>query len=233
MNLCKHIGLWSALLALPTVGQARAADYEPPIAIEEVPQYVPVEVGSGWYLRGDLTYNIDRTEPEFSNPFITDTSHTSFGGGGGVGYHFNDLIRGELNVAFLSKDSFDYDDGIDVLEFESQAWTGMANLYFDLGTFAGLTPYVGGGVGLLYSRNTLDGSSLGLAIDETDDGYKFAYSLGAGVNYKITKNTSVDLGYQFVSSPDTEYLNVTSEDVEVRDGLDFHQIKVGLRYDIW
>ena len=35
-----------------------AADYDPPIVIDAVDDYVPVEVGNGWYLRGDLGYSI-------------------------------------------------------------------------------------------------------------------------------------------------------------------------------
>ena len=35
---------------------ALAADYDPPIVIDAVDDYVPVEVGNGWYLRGDLGY---------------------------------------------------------------------------------------------------------------------------------------------------------------------------------
>ena len=36
---------------------ALAADYDPPIVIDQPVEEVPVEVGSGWYLRGDIGYN--------------------------------------------------------------------------------------------------------------------------------------------------------------------------------
>ncbi len=39
---------------------ALAADYDPPIYVDEAPEYVPVEVGSGWYLRGDVGYAFKR-----------------------------------------------------------------------------------------------------------------------------------------------------------------------------
>ena len=43
----------AAALPLP----AFAADYDPPIVVDQPVEEVPVEVGSGWYLRGDIGYN--------------------------------------------------------------------------------------------------------------------------------------------------------------------------------
>ena len=44
-------------IALPmSVLNAGGADDEPPVLVEQ-PEEVPVEVGSGWYLRGDIGYN--------------------------------------------------------------------------------------------------------------------------------------------------------------------------------
>ncbi len=41
---------------------AMAADYDPPIFVDDSPEYVPVEVGSGWYLRGDIGYIAKQTD---------------------------------------------------------------------------------------------------------------------------------------------------------------------------
>ena len=40
---------------------ALAADYDPPIVVDEAPRNVPVEVGSGWYLRGDVGYSFNQS----------------------------------------------------------------------------------------------------------------------------------------------------------------------------
>ena len=53
----------------------------------------------------------------------------------------------------------------------------------------------------------------------------------AGVSYKVGTNSSIDVGYQFVSSPGTEFADPLS--FEPDEGLDYHQIKVGFRYDLW
>lgn len=56
MTLTSRIVLALAGLGLLPLTPAVAADYDPPIYADQAPDYVPVEVGSGWYLRGDVSY---------------------------------------------------------------------------------------------------------------------------------------------------------------------------------
>jgi opacity protein-like surface antigen len=221
-----------ALVALPLPITAEAADYDPGVIVQEAPEYVPVEVGSGWYLRGDVTYNINRSVYDFEI-LGEEAENDRFGGGLGIGYHFNDFFRAEANIAFVSHDEFGFDDGIDAVSAENSLWSGMLNGYVDLGTFSGITPYVGAGAGFMYSKHEIevDAPSLGVAFDESDREYAFAYSLGAGVNVQMTRNLSVDVGYQYLASPGLEYVDMDTGDIE--DGIDYHQVKVGLRYDLW
>jgi outer membrane autotransporter protein len=217
------------LLSLP----ARAADYEPPIVVE-APE-VPVEVGSGWYLRGDVAYSFDRTEVDFSGLAAVDESRVDFGGDGGVGYHFTDYLRGDVTLAFLSRDRLTFDNGVDFAQLETQSWNGMANAYLDLGTYSGFTPYVGVGLGILYTHNTFEADTAALgSVDLENNQSKFAYSVGAGVAYQVARNWSLDLGYLYTSSPNTELAELTPAGLVVDDdGVDFNQIRVGLRYDLW
>jgi len=208
---------------------AQAADYDPPVFVEEADEYVPVEVGSGWYLRGDVGYNVTETPYDFSYLGV-ETDNTRIFGSLGMGYRFTDYFRGELNLGFLSHDTFDATTGIETISLENTVWSGMANVYADLGTIAGFTPYVGAGAGMVYSRS--DASLEGLIdISASDDQYEFAYSLNAGVAYQVSKNLLLDVGYQYLSSPGLEYID--PETFEVKDGVDYHQVKVGLRYELW
>lgn len=322
-----------AVAALP-LSPAFAADYDPPIFTESPAEYTPVEVGSGWYLRGDLAYSFSRsykdTSLSFDRAFLDATSTADFGpispfnvisfsekenpisGSIGFGYHFNDYLRGDLNIGLLANDKYTLSGVIgtdDVLpdsgcavttvtevtyfdadgneitphdistaagrkpcaasgSLQNTAWNGMANGYIDLGTYAGITPYVGAGVGLLYTRTKLtataqcsgDQSTISSAAARTsatitnlcagqesfDDDpvtytplnyrhseYNFMYGLSAGLSYRLTQNASLDVGYQYVSAPSISYLAVGADGVEQRKGLDSHQVKVGLRYDLW
>lgn len=220
----------AATILTPLV--AMAADYEPPIVIEEAPEYVPVEVGSGWYLRGDIGYNINETPYDFTL-FGVDTRNTRITGSIGAGYYFTDYFRGELNLGFLSNDRYDAVIGTETISAESNVWSGMANVYADLGTFAGFTPYVGAGLGLLYASHSVDDSDPAVPFEfhDRDTQYPLAYALNAGFAYQVAQNTKVDVGYQYLSAPDLEYVDV--ENLTIKKGVDYHQFKLGLRYDLW
>lgn len=200
---------------------AIAADYNPPIIVEQATPWVPVEVGSGWYLRGDLSYNSDEPLYDFED---NDFELSRVGGSVGFGYHFNDIFRGDLNVGFLGSD----EEGIPGVDYASfSQWNGLANLYVDLGTFAGLTPYVGAGAGMTYTRQEIDS----IALPYKDRQYNFSYALMAGLSYQATKNVSVDLGYQFLDTPGVDFINLETDTTE--KGQKQHLVKVGLRYDLW
>lgn len=87
-----------------------AADLDQPIFVEQAPDYQPVEVGNGWYLRGDVgysasqkggthtfrTYNpsaIAPTSPYADQTFATAATKSDFSIGGGIGYQFTDWLR--------------------------------------------------------------------------------------------------------------------------------------------
>lgn len=230
---------------LMSTGAALAADYDPPIFVDDAPEFVPVEVGNGWYLRGDIGYNFDSNFESYDfleYPGLSySEDNTSIFGSIGAGFHFTDYFRMDANVGFLTKQKLDvsYEDAFisDSTTVESEMWSGMVVGYFDLGTFAGLTPYVGAGGGMVYARNKVSDqlvlpNGAVFSSADTDNNFSFAYQLNAGASYQVSKNTSIDLGYQYFSAPDAEY--VSTDDPKVKaEGMDFHQIKLGLRYDLW
>lgn len=232
MNLNSRAVLALAALAFSPLPQALAADYDPPVYVEEAPEYTPVEVGSGWYLRGDVGYNF--SDPQYDFTLLgEEVDNTRINASLGAGYHFNDFLRGDLNFGFVSYDKLNAVSGLSRVDFENNVWNGMANVYADLGTIAGFTPYVGAGVGLIYSSTSLDYSVLpGPVTSSVDDTqYKVAYSLAAGVSYRVSKNTSVDVGYHYLAAPGLEY--VDTDTLTTKKGVDYHQVRVGLRYDLW
>ncbi|MCO6387118.1 outer membrane protein [Aliihoeflea sp. 40Bstr573] len=243
LRLAASVALLAAL-----AGPSLAADYDPPIFIEQAPEYLPVEVGSGWYLRGDVGYNFDSRFENYRVAVVPGLSlaenNTSIFGGVGVGYHVNDLFRLETNLSFLGKEKalLRFVDPTGTLpsgeaEIDSQLWSGLVHGYFDLGTIAGFTPYVGAGAGVAYVRSGVDGAvsvpGVGsFAGQARENHFSFAYALGAGVNYQVSENLSVDLGYQYFNAPDAHYVSI-NEPFIAGEGIDTHQVKVGLRYDLW
>lgn len=217
--------LFASLVAAAVSGPALAADYDPPIFIEEAPEFVPVEIGSGWYLRGDVGYSAgDR---------IYGLDHNRFGGGIGFGYHFTDNFRADLTVNYLGDDRYAVDDGVWATTASYSAWSGLISGYYDIATIVGVTPYVGAGVGLTYARHEVESGPSGGAptFARNDRDYDFAYALMAGASYKVSDNLSVDLGYQYLHTPDA-VVNNTSTLAE-RKGTKHHLVRLGLRYDLW
>jgi len=291
MKLISRIA--SALFAiLLPLTPALAADYDPPIYVDQAPDYKPVEVGSGWYLRGDVGYAFNKPYDFSQTPSGVVTDISALSGSVGMGYHFNDYLRGELNVGLLPTSKFDNQfvttcpgnqtttvtdnlsgnvisqvtgpstracDGSDYTR--NKAYDVMASAYVDLGTYVGFTPYLGGGLGVAYSTyklaqgakncqpdtvSTVGGgsttttsftcynSSVYNGTVTSEKQFSLAYMLGAGFAYQVTQNVAIDLGYQYVSLPSAKFATIDSTGTpSIHKGIDYHQVKVGLRYDLW
>ncbi|MGY6709970.1 MAG: outer membrane protein [Rhizobiaceae bacterium] len=216
------IAATAALLATAVPALSADFNYDPPIFVEKMPDYVPVEIGTGWYLRGDVTYNVSR--PTYN--LGVGSGNNRFGGGLGFGYQFTDFLRLDTTINYVGYDR--YRTG--PLSGGHSLWTAMATGYIDLGTVVGVTPYIGGGIGAAHARTLFDQGiqgQPGFGYNETG----FAYTLNAGAAYRVTDNLSVDLGYQYLSAPNLRRFDYAAG-VE-RRGIAHHQIRAGLRYELW
>lgn len=292
MTLKSRIALAVAAAFLLPLTPAGAADYDPPIYVDQAPDYQPVEVGSGWYLRGDVGYAFSHKFDDTSNNPGFSSSQTLFDGSIGMGYHFNDYFRADLNFGILPSNKFG--DSVDTTcagsttttavdnlsgsitsqittrpttqpckgssDASNKAYSLMANGYVDLGTYVGITPYIGAGAGVVYSKrsstvgakNCVPTSSSVVSNGSTvttqfncDDpagyngqvsskaSYDFAYALAAGLSYQVTKNLSVDLGYEYFAVPGAEYVAYDNGAFDVHKGVNYQTVKLGLRYDLW
>jgi opacity protein-like surface antigen len=138
----------AALVAAGAAGTAKAADLDRIIYAPELNRTVPVEIGNGWYLRGDIGYSVDTSSDRAFDDWRLDSD---FSGGLGVGYQFTDFLRADVTADYTEGDVDGRFAG-DINPFSSdfRAYTLLANAYVDLGTFVGFTPYVGAGAGGTY-----------------------------------------------------------------------------------
>ena len=204
---------------------ARAADMLPP-PLMPAPQPV-YENGdfSGWYLRGDVGVGIaasTKHESTFAagSPAIpgfatvaTSLESATFAGFG-VGYKFNNWFRADATGEFRSMVAYN----------SLNAYTGAApgciecydqyranfgggvflvNGYIDLGTWAGVTPFVGAGVGGAYNvvkditdHNVTTGTGFGYGKGELKFG--FAWAVMAGLAYNVNQNLTLEMGYRYL-----------------------------------
>jgi opacity protein-like surface antigen len=122
----------------------------------------------------------------------------------------------------------------------------MANGYVDLATVAGLTPYLGAGLGVTQLRWSdvslrtscvpgAAGCSGAAPLNQSFDGkssWRFTYALMAGVSYDMTERLKLDVGYRYSQIADGGIFN--SSDIDgLDDGLARHEIRAGLRMSLW
>ena len=105
MALFRRLIISAAVAATPA-SLASAADYTPAPYMGQAPELVPVEIGSGWYIRGDIGYAVKNSSPNFSyrtfdigtstygsTPYDTSSIKADFNYAVGVGYTFNQFFR--------------------------------------------------------------------------------------------------------------------------------------------
>jgi opacity protein-like surface antigen len=275
MILARRIALLLAATALP-LSHAAAADYDPPVVVEAAEEFVPVEVGSGWYLRGDIgyivsqdtgryTYSISDGVNSGNSSFNSASLDNDFTFGVGVGYQFNEWFRADATVDGFRSDfsgstrsaspcstdaAFDDTGCRSSDSADMSAISVMANGYVDLGTYAGFTPYVGAGLGFSYvswsdlgsKYYCVDGgaacpdSLVGSSSMGGESDWRFTYALMAGAAYDLTNNWKVDVGYRYKQIDNGDMFSWASDGLSIKgkdSDLSQHEIRVGLRYEIW
>ena len=224
----------ACVAALALTGVAKSADLlPPPPALEPLP---PAPELGGWYLRGDVgvgatasTPNLVNTpdpiaiggfSPAANQSFNNTTISASTMFDVGVGYQYNTWLRGDITVEYRGGAEFQSEyvlnDATTTTQYTDfyranvSSLVGLANVYADLGTWSGITPYIGGGIGV--ARNTLSGftdqgfgivggASTGPAGGYFGDGNKtnFAWALMAGFDFNVTQNLKLELGYRYLN----------------------------------
>jgi opacity protein-like surface antigen len=145
-------------------------------------------------------------------------------------------------------------NGTEQVDAEYHATNFMLNGYYDLNSFGNFTPYVGAGIGVsristseVRTYNCIPGASVetcvfpaGAAGEATsavrtrDDAYyAFAYSLSVGAAVSISENTKLDFGYSYSSIDGGDDLSYSDGSAISEDGFAIHQVRAGIRYDIW
>jgi opacity protein-like surface antigen len=267
-------GFCAAVSACAGATDAIAADmpfYDP----ESTPQ-TKVEFGTGWYIRGDLAYANDSLPPILPDlSFVSNARQSTYSAGLGFGYKFNNWIRADLvgdyrqpnkasgisatrtcitqlqngvtplGVPFVQTTATDQCNALGSASI--WRWDLLQNVYFDLGTWYGITPYIGAGAGLSFTqvKSSLTWfMSNGLQYQVSTDGfffnlnsasqnlsYQFAWALMAGAAYQMTDNAFLDVGYRYVNLGSfTETSAITG--LSTKKTEDVHEFRVGIRYMI-
>jgi opacity protein-like surface antigen len=181
----------------------------------------PAQAAGNWYVSvfGGANWSDDhRIAAATSTSASADTlswvadSDTGFIVGGAVGYGLTQLapgLRVEVEAAYRENQV----DGLwqtnvttptvvstGNMGYDFSTFSVMANLWYDF-PIAGVTPYVGGGIG--WARTDADVDFIGgttVSIDYDDSG--FAWQLGAGIDFDVSPNMKLGVGYRYFQGPD-------------------------------
>lgn len=276
------------------------------------------ELGSGWYIRGDVSYNfnLDQERGFTYNPIVGLPSlrfgHSdAIGYGVGFGKQLTSLIRADITVdrtassetvlqqgrSFSGRRQFEYADsgetligtvrfddtggylsdtcttaacsgavagalfaigGSETIDTSYAVFSVLANGYVDLASIGGITPYVGGGIGMarpaVNVRHTVNcvanedeacgfpTGGFGEVIEDyelVNDTYAKwlpTYAVSAGATYDVTKNVKLDFGYRFqhIMNIDSVLEGASLSDVTLLDNKDtIHSVRLGVRLSTW
>jgi opacity protein-like surface antigen len=262
------IALALAAIGASDVRAADMPEYPPIIeAPEPLPLpaaggwYLRGDIGYKWY----NDPSVQLSNPDYAGGTFADGRHRfedetmgeSFNVGIGAGYKFNDYLRADLTLDYETPgeikgklfcpgsgpDCHDHKGVPDSVSHESvdvTAWSALANVYADLGTYGGFTPYVGAGVGASYlvtSNYKMDPAG---TTPDDEGSWNFAWALMAGTSYSITDQLSLDVGYRYLNLGDARtgaisdgnVANPQTTRVKI-DDIDAHEVRVGLRYNLF
>jgi opacity protein-like surface antigen len=226
------LALTRAAAAADLLPPAPALEPPPPAAVEFTGWYLRGDIGVGVNANTPNLFNSPNPAAgtpdsyyssiptqSFNNPTISAATNFDLG----VGYQVNNWLRfdvtgeyrggSEFQSLYVLNDAGNTGTGptqlADFYRGAISSWVGLVNGYVDMGTWWGVTPYVGAGVGI--ARNTLSGMT-----DQGDvtfvktgtspsggyfsDGSKFnfAWALMAGLGFNVTQNLKLELGYRFL-----------------------------------
>lgn len=239
--------------AATAVSAAQAAD---------MPQPVPEVVVRGWYLRGDIGYSNQRVDSLDNALYDTydsvDNVYKDFDGApffaAGIGYRWNHWFRTDVTGEYRSKSDF---DGLDIASqvgppafipdnytAKKSEWVALLNGYLDVGTWHGITPFVGAGVGAANIKIS-DFTDVGVNVDsvafgDDHDEWNFAWALYAGLAFDVTDAFTVELAYRYLDLGDGESgdligfdgTNTIDNPMKFND-ITSHDLKLGVRYTFW
>ncbi|MGI9353742.1 MAG: outer membrane beta-barrel protein [Rhizobiaceae bacterium] len=246
-KLTSIVAVLAASIALP--GAANAADLlEPPVI--EVPEVV-TKSKSGWYIRGDISYDFEDIDDPYAltnvpTRFRSADIDESFNLGVGIGYQVSEWFRVDATLEYVFGADFHgtFDcgvcaGGITNETAELSKLRLLANAYADLGTFGGLTPYVGVGIGGTYLQ--VEDYTQDFAVPpqnprhRDEESWRFTYALHAGFSYAMTHNVTLDLGYTYANMEGGAFAGYSidtniSQPQIYDEGIENHVIRAGLRY---
>ncbi|STY31376.1 SapA-like protein [Legionella wadsworthii] len=166
--------------------------------------------GNGFYLVGLATYNsldFNRAETaSFFSPDAIDAPAASIGNKWGyslgLGYRFNPVFRTDFRFQEISDIPFSVtDDGNETAHGHIDTYTYMLNGYlsYPLPMNERIEPYLSGGLGAAHNTTNTIFWPLAVQHEFGSTTTQFAWQVGAGGLFRMTKHLDIDINYSFLN----------------------------------
>jgi opacity protein-like surface antigen len=229
---------------------ASAADIIESPAIVEQPSAPVVYADTGsWYIRGDIDYHRAKIRDTIyavsggTSTFDSTSLKDSWSVGAGIGYNVSQHFRVDLTADYWMKSDFRGSTSgtcgfpaapcVSVDTSTMKALVLLANAYADLGTYQGITPYVGAGIGVAHVNWSDLANDDGVTVT-THPGAKSmrgAFALMAGASYCLTDKVELDAGYRYTRVGGGDMFGFANSNGPGYDkGFNVHEVRAGLRY---
>lgn len=177
----------------------------------------------------------------------------------GAGVYLTPRFRGDLTLDFRSQQDVTASatyadpgpvDGVVAETLRVSRFVGLVNAYWDILPRGAFTPYIGAGIGLVYndisrSHLTTEDSGGGPLAVRTAGGKStnvgLAAALMAGASFSFSHQWALDVGYRALyldggtvtATLPVDAPNPAQSSRVTLDNMWEHQVRVGLRYNIW
>lgn len=209
---------------------------EPVVVVATEPvAVVPVAAG-GFYgalslaaIQPDAEFTTDLTDPDYDSGDVD--LDNGFGAIGALGYDLGNGLRVEAELGRFKADSNrlvfpDATAPFDVVDIDGDVTltTGMINVWYDVGNFGDIKPFIGGGIGM--AKGEIDATfDLDEATEISDSDTAFAWQVGGGLEVPLSTNMSMIASYRYLAS---DGLGLTyDDDIAVDADVNTHVVALG------
>jgi opacity protein-like surface antigen len=204
------------------------------VAAAEGDYYAQFNLGASSSINSSVEYKVNGGEPYQATGNAG--SSALFGLEGGA--RINENLRAGLALDFRPGYTSRMKDGnTEFAEMKLKSTSLMANMYYDFTDMGSFMPYVTLGLGMAQNEMKADGINgfTGSIASKKTTG--FAYKLGLGTRYAMTKDFDLDVRYQYVDLGKAKFGNTItsggqSANVETTKSwkLRAHEFLIGVAY---
>jgi opacity protein-like surface antigen len=183
------------------------------------------------YARADLgaAYPLKFSKKDYGSK----KAKESFLYGLGAGFDFNEKVRVDASLTRMEKFKFNHMIDGSKTQQNIHSTQFMINGYYDIANVKNFVPYVGAGLGVAYNEaktyKIIDSDGEALVTLRGKNKTNFAYNVGAGLAYKLSKNFAIDLGYKFYDLGKIQ-TKAATDSTAAKSKLKTHAITFGVRY---